>query len=112
MGSRILSLYGSDGVSLLRNAPLVKLINGAQNKLVDIHSSPELAEMRASLLSEESFDWSVAEAVSDGTDASLQFRSGDKSVTIFFDFERSTIQTYPEMSTAKVKRKVANSWRS
>ena len=107
---RALAHYGSEAVQLMQEASLVQVINGEQTKVVDISKSPELSQMRSLLLDDGNYDWSASDPRSDATNFSIQFRNGNKSLTLFFDFENNTIQTYPDMTTAQLKRDAVKRW--
>ena len=108
--SRTVAFYGNLGARLIRSAATVKILNGAQDNLVDITGSPDLVTARSLLLDDENYDWSASDLQSDGTDASIQFHD-DSSLTIFFDFEHNTVQTYPDMNTARLTLDAADQWK-
>ena len=109
-GRRALELYGAEGATLIRTAPVVQVLRPDSERNLDISRAPGLINARASLLSDASYVWSAGELRQDSPLFSVRFSKGERSIDVVFDFENETISNSVTQRVAKLKNKTAEGW--
>lgn len=109
-GHRALEFYGAEAATLIRTASKVELLRNAE-PVRDISKAKGLINARTSLLGDASYEWDEPARVAN-FDVAVRFTSGDRSVTVFFDFETRGIQIACSDKSAKLTQKTAAGWQS
>ena len=109
-GKKTMEFYGPEAATLIRTAPQVQLLN--METPIDISKAPGLLNARTSLLSDASYLWNEPAVLAMEFDASVQFRNGEQTVTIDFDFGTQVIRASSMRKSAKLTKKTSDGWRS
>jgi hypothetical protein len=111
-GRQALELIGAEGATLVLTAPHIEFREIKTGQTIDLSKAPGLINARASLLSDASYDWTAADVPFDSPQYAVQFRRGERAVTVTFDLADQAMKVSSTGRVVRLVKKTADGWRS